>query len=49
MVFIPRIREVRIVEEIPYTRLFLKVISVMPTMGLIYGLVPFAKKDRDEA
>jgi MFS family permease len=43
-VFIPRIREVREVEMIPYSRLFLKVISNMPTMGLVYQLIPFRRK-----
>ena len=42
--FIPRIREVREVEMIPYSRLFLKVISNMPTMGLVYQLIPFRGK-----
>jgi MFS family permease len=42
-VFIPRLKEVREVEHIPYSRLFLKVISTMPTMGLSYSLIPFRK------
>ena len=44
--FIPRIREVREVEMIPYARLFLKVISTMPTMGLVYQLIPFRRKQK---
>lgn len=43
--FIPKLREVRAVEHIPYTKLFLKVISTLPTTGLVYGLIPFFKKD----
>lgn len=45
--FIPRLREVREVEHIPYAKLFLKVISSVPTMGLVYGLIPFLKKDEE--
>lgn len=47
-VFLPRLREVRLVEEIPYTRLFVKIISMMPTMGPIYGLIPFRKPRRND-
>lgn len=42
--FLPRIREVRTVETIGYSRLFLKVVTSMPTMGPVYGLIPFRKK-----
>jgi len=31
---------------IPYSRLFLKVISNMPTMGLGYQLIPFRRKQK---
>jgi MFS family permease len=40
---LPRLREVRIVEAIPYHALFFKVISTMPTMGLVHNLIPFRK------
>jgi len=41
LMFIPKIREVRPIEAVPYPKLFLKVISTMPTAGLIYQLIPF--------
>lgn len=43
--FIPRIREVRTVEAIGYSRLFLKVVSSMPTFGPVYAIIPFRKKE----
>jgi MFS family permease len=46
--FLPRLREVRSVETIGYSRLFLKVVTSMPTMGLVYGLIPFRKKREQE-
>ena len=46
--FLPRLREVRAVETIGYSRLFLKVVTSMPTMGLVYGLIPFRKKREQE-
>jgi MFS family permease len=46
--FLPRLREVRDVETIGYSRLFLKVVSSMPTMGLVYGLIPFRRKQEEE-
>ncbi len=48
LIFIPLLREVRTVEPIGYPRLFFKVVSNMPTMGLIYGLIPFRKKEKFE-
>jgi MFS family permease len=45
LLFLPRIREVRTVETIGYSRLFLKVVSSMPTVGVVYGLIPFRKKE----
>ena len=47
--FLPRLREVRSVETIGNSRLFLKVVTSMPTEGLVYGLIPFGKRDRDES
>ncbi len=46
-VFIPRLREVRQVEHIPYSDLLFKVISTMPTTGLVFGLIPFKKKPQE--
>jgi MFS family permease len=48
LVFLPRLREVRSVETIGYSRLFLKVVTSMTTEGLVYGLIPFRKRERDE-
>ncbi len=48
LLFLPRIREVREVETIGYYRLFLKVVSNMPTLGIVYSLIPFRKKADDE-
>ncbi len=45
-IFVPKLKEVRQVEAIPYSRLFLKVISTMPTMGLLYSLIPFRKRNK---
>jgi MFS family permease len=48
LVFAPRLREVREVETIGYSRLFLKVVTSMPTEGLVYGLIPFRKKEEED-
>jgi len=48
LIFLPKLKEVRMVETIGYSRLFLKVVTSMPTEGLMYGLIPFIKRDRDE-
>lgn len=42
-VFVPRLKEVRLVEEIPYGRLFFKVVSMMPTMGPVYNMITFRR------
>lgn len=47
-IFLPRLREVRPVEHIPYPRLFFKIISTMPTAGLVYSLIPFRKSTEEE-
>jgi MFS family permease len=39
-VFIPKLKEVRIVESIPYSSLFFKIIRTMPTIGVIYSFIP---------
>jgi MFS family permease len=44
--FIPKIREVRSVEHIPYHQLFFHIITTMPTSGLIYNMVVFIKKKK---
>jgi MFS family permease len=46
--FLPGLREVRSVETIGYSRLFLKIIASMPTEGLIYELIPFRKRDSED-
>ncbi len=43
LIFVPKLREVRPIEVIPYPKLFLKIISTMPTLGLIYHLIPFKR------
>ena len=42
--FIPKLREVRIVESIPYSKLFFKIIRTMPTAGVVFSLIPFKKR-----
>ncbi len=42
--FIGRIKEVMTVEEIPYRKLFFKVISMLPGVGFMYGMIPFKRK-----
>lgn len=46
---LPRLREVRQVETIGYSRLFLKVVASMPTEGVLYELIPFWRKRDAEA
>jgi len=46
--FLPRLREVRTVETIGYSRLFMKIVASMPTEGLIYELIPFRKRDPED-
>ena len=48
-VFIPRLKEVRQVEHIPYSGLLFKIISTMPTIGPVFGLIPFKKKPQESA
>ncbi len=42
-----RLKEVRTVERIGYPQLFMKVIRSMPTMGLLYELIPFRREAED--
>ena len=43
-IFIPRLREVRQVEHIPYPKLLFHIATTMPTMGLIHNLITIRKK-----
>lgn len=45
-VLIPKLKEVRQVDGIPYPRLFLKIVTTMPTKGLIYHLVTFKRNHK---
>ena len=44
VVFIPKLKEVRAVEDIDLPRLFFKIVSTMPTIGPVYNLIPFVRK-----
>ena len=44
LIFIPKIREVRVVEEISHRKLLLKAFTAMPTRGLIYNIITLRKK-----
>jgi MFS family permease len=46
-VFIPKLKEVRTVEEIPYSQLFFKIIRTMPTAGVIFSLISFRPRKKD--
>jgi MFS family permease len=48
LIFLPRLSEVRTVEEIAYPRLFLKVVFSVPTISLLYELIPFQRRELDE-
>lgn len=48
LVFLPKLSEVRAVEEIGYPRLFLKIVSSVPTISLLYELIPFQRREMDE-
>jgi len=48
-IFLPKIKEVRKVEEIPYRKLLLKVVSTLPTAGLVYQLVTLKKGIRNSS
>jgi MFS family permease len=47
-IFVPRLKEVRIVESIPYAELFFKIIRTMPTAGVVFSFIPFRKTDRPD-
>ena len=47
-IFIPRLKEVRVVERIPYSRLFFKIVSTMPTFGLVHSLIPFRSRRKNK-
>ena len=46
--FLPRLKEVRIVEPIPYSSLFFKIIRTMPTAGVVFSFIPFRKKGAEK-
>jgi len=46
LVFIPKIREVRVVEEISNRKLLLKAFTTMPTTGLVYNIITLRKKKK---
>jgi MFS family permease len=46
VVFVPRLQEVRHVQKIGYQKLFMKVVATMPTMGLIYDIIPLRRRDK---
>ncbi len=41
LVFLPKLREVRQVQNIGYRNLMLKIVTSMPTMGLMHGMITF--------
>jgi len=42
---IPKLKEVRQVDGIKYTELFFRVITMMPTMGLVHNIIAFGKHE----
>ena len=46
LIFLPRLKEVRDVERIPYNRLLFKAFTSMPTTGMIHHLITLTKRDR---
>lgn len=47
-IFIPKLREVRQVDGIPYTKLFFKIVTMMPTVGPVYHLITFKRNHKDD-
>ena len=45
-IFIPKLKEVREVEHVPYKKLVLEIITSMPTMGLMHRMVTFRRTNR---
>ena len=43
-VFLPRLKEVRQVESTSYEKIFLNIITSMPTMGMMHRLITFRRK-----
>ena len=41
---VPGLKEVRVVESIPYADLFFKIIRTMPTAGVVFSFIPFRTK-----
>ncbi|OGW47701.1 MAG: hypothetical protein A2078_05825 [Nitrospirae bacterium GWC2_57_9] len=48
VLFLPRLSEVRPVEAIGYPTLFFKVVFSVPTISLLYELIPFQRRELDE-
>lgn len=48
IILIPKLREVRQVDGIKYTELFFRVVTMMPTMGLVHNLVAFGKHELEK-
>jgi MFS family permease len=46
--FLPRLAEVRPVEDIGYRTLFFRVVFSVPTISLLYELIPFQRRELDE-
>jgi len=45
-IFVPKLKEVREVEHIPYHRLLLHIITNMTTKGLEYDIIPLRRKEK---
>ena len=43
IIFIPKLKEVRRVEQVPYQKLFLNIITTIPTQGVVHDLITFRK------
>ena len=48
VLFLPRLSEVRPVEDIGYRTLFFRVVFSVPTISLLYELIPFQRRELDE-
>jgi len=46
ILFIPKLKEVRKVEDVKYHELFFNVLTTMPTIGIIYDLIPLPKEKK---
>jgi len=48
-IFLNKLKEVREVERIPYHKLFMHIITTMPTMGMVHNIIAFTKNSRKTA